>query len=110
MPDQRLLPRLYPTSTYQRGNAILLHHAYPAPNRKRGERMSNYPVPQRASMYRQQMRARTTNQRATAEPEDDTYTTRTPRSAIVRFQPFDVTSLQGVTKIYRRLKRLPLIT
>jgi hypothetical protein len=69
--------------------------------------MSNYPVPQRASMYRQQMRARTTNQRATAEPEYDPYTTRPPRSAIVRYQPFDATALQRVPKMQRSRKRLP---
>jgi hypothetical protein len=67
----------------------------------------NYPIPQRSSLYRQQMQRRTTNQRSTAEPEDDPYTTRPPRSAIVRYRSPDGT-LQGLPKMQRGgRKRLP---
>lgn len=65
-----------------------------------------YPIPQRSSLYRQQMHQRTTNRQGNAADEDDPYTTRPPRSAIVRYRPPDGT-LQVLPKMQQARRRLP---
>lgn len=65
---------------------------------------NNYPIPQRSSLYRQQMQQRTTNQRTREEDEDDPYV-RPPRS-LVRYRPTNEGTLQGLPKMSRRA-RLP---
>jgi len=101
---------VYASPAFSGCEALLLHEAYP--DRERGVSMSQqtnqygYPVPQRASLYRQQMNRRTTGQRAPADDEDDPYTTRTPRSAVVRYRPPGGT-LQGLPKMQRAKWRLP---
>jgi len=65
---------------------------------------NSYPIPQRSSLYRQQLQQRARNSRTAAQDEDDPYL-RPPRS-VIRYQPYD-TTLQGVPTVRRARRRLP---
>ena len=65
---------------------------------------NSYPIPQRSSLYRQQLQQRARNSRTAAQDEDDPYL-RPPRS-VIRYQPYD-TTLQGVPIVRRARRRLP---